>query len=172
MNNWDTEIICDGCGKKAHKRTGAVNRSRREGRPVFCTRQCFVDTRKTTKADKIEVKRIYDLRYSKENAQRIKERNQIYNETPAGRAMQKRNRDKFTQRHLEYCRTPEYRKWKKEYDIKHRAKKNYGEFWESFILLQDIESHIDKYEVSILNNNYNKSQKRKRNEVNSAKLKE
>lgn len=72
-------------------------------------------------------KRLYDIEYRKKNKAELKIKNQIYNESPAGRAMQKRNRDKFKQSHLEYCRTPEYRAWKRDYDQEHVFKKLYGE---------------------------------------------
>ena len=89
---------------------------------------------------------------------------QAYNESPAGRAMQKRNREKFKQNHLEYCRTPEYKLYKKQYDKVRVAKQNYGEFFEASIVLNQLDLLIlpEKKEAKIQKGTYNKSQKRKR----------
>lgn len=65
-------------------------------------------------------------------------------------------------RHVEYCRSPEYRAWKKQYDQKYCAQKKYGEFWESAILLRKLEGEYNQEEVRQINNLHNKTQKRKR----------
>ena len=53
--------------------------------------------------------------------------------------MQKRAREKRKEEHKKYIKTPKYKAWKKEYDRKHRAKKEYGDFWESHLIIKDIE---------------------------------
>lgn len=100
---------------------------------------------------KKEQKRLYDIEYRRKNYLIIKAKKAAYFKTEAGRSMQKRNRTKMKQRHLEYCRTPEYRKWKKQYDRKYRAYKFYGEFAECMLLCDEIEKLVikmipDKYE--------------------------
>lgn len=117
-----------------------------------------------TKAEK----RDYDIEYRKRNKEKLKKSKQKYCESPEGRLMQKRGREKQKDRHKEYVKTDKYRAWKKEYDVTHRAKKVYGEFWESSIIFRELDSEIDKYVASITNNTYNKSQKRKRlfNKIN------
>lgn len=91
---------------------------------------------------KKEVKRLYDIEYRRKNLESIKEKKRKYNSSPAGRAMQKRQREKQKSNHLEYCRTEEYRKYKKQYDEKNRAKKMYGEFWECMILVEKISQKV------------------------------
>lgn len=88
-----------------------VNRTNVKGKnnKVYCSRECSWKARRTTKEEKVEAKRLYDIEYRTKNSEKIKKRMQTYNSSPAGRAMQKRNREKFKQSHLEYCRTPEYR---------------------------------------------------------------
>ena len=98
-----------------------------------------------------EAKRLYDIEYRRKNKEKIKARNIRYNESPAGRAMQKRHREKQKEDHLEYCRTPEYRRWKKHYDRKNNAKAMYGDFWEVMTLVDIIQKRVrkivpDKYE--------------------------
>lgn len=146
------------------KSTGHVNRAKKLGLFLFCGRVCFGLNRRTTKEQKIEAKRLYDIEYRAKNTERIEARRKAYEKSPAGRAMQKRNREKFKQSHLEYCRTEEYRKYKRDYDQKHKAKGKYGEFWEAALVLKDIEEIIEpeKHEVKIQNGLLNKSQKRKR----------
>lgn len=48
------------------------------------------------------------------------------------------------------------------YDRKYRAKKLYGEYWESSIILNEIQKEYDNRIVKQENNLINKSQKRKR----------
>jgi len=167
-------IKCEYCGKEIEKNIGHVNRARKLGMRLFCGQKCFglFHRSNLTNEQKKEIKRLYDIEYRKKNREIIKERGKKYNESPAGRAMQKRSRKKFKKLHLEYCRTPEYRKWKSEYDRKHRAKKFYGEFWESAILLNQIEDMIPNREVKQQLQLNNKSLKRKRNyeKLNSEEL--
>lgn len=158
-------IECHNCGKKVEKPSGAVNRSKKIGAPLYCSRKCSGLARRVKKSDaqKKEEKRLYDIAYRKKNADRIEKDKQRYCETPAGRAMQKRNRDKRKEQHLEYCRTPEYKAWKKEYDRQYRARKEYGEYGPAFVALRDLENEIDPREGRRLNNLHTKStQKRKR----------
>lgn len=87
---------------------------------------------------KKEAKRLYDIEYRRLNKEDIKIKKQAFCETPQGRAMQKRARDKRKEKHLEYCRTNDYRKYKKDYDLIHRNKKRYGEYWECMIIANKI----------------------------------
>jgi hypothetical protein len=65
--------------------------------------------------------------------------------------------------HVEYCRQPEYRRNKKEYDEKYHAKKKYGEYWEAAILLNKLENEIDNRTARKENKLFQKSSgKRKR----------
>ena len=86
-----------------------------------------------------EKKRLYDIEYRRKNKETIRNKNIIYNESEAGRAMQKRARDKQKESHLEYCRTDKYRKLKCAYDEKNLAKRKYGEYWECMILIKKID---------------------------------
>lgn len=156
---------CNYCGKPLNKTTGEINRAKKAGLSLYCNRECSGLGRRNdkTKEQKKLEKQQYDKEYRNKNKERIKAKKAEYNKTKAGRATQKRDRDKRKEQHLEYCRQPEYRAYKKEYDQKHRAKKQYGEFWESAILLNKIEQQIPNREVKQQKGLINKSQKRKRN---------
>lgn len=159
-------IQCDTCGKPVTKSVGHVNRARKLGMGLFCDRICFGISRRIerSEAEKKEIKRLYDIQYRADNGELLREKKRKYEQSPDGRAMQKRNRDKFKENHLAYCRTDEYRKWKHDYDQQHQAKKNYGDLWESALVLRDIIKEIEPEikEVKIQKGTYNKSQKRKR----------
>lgn len=68
--------------------------------------------------------------------------------------------------HVEYCRRPEYREWKKGYDREYRCKQEYGPFWEAASILFDIENEINerisRYEIYQQNGTLNKHLNRRR----------
>jgi hypothetical protein len=167
-------VKCDYCGSDVEKHAGHVNRAKKMSNKLYCNMTCAGLGKRCnrTNEEKKEIKRLYDLEYRTKNHERIKQRQQKYNSSPAGRDMQKRQREKREKEHLEYCQTPEYREWKRKYDREYQAKKTYGEFWEAFIFLRDIENEIDNREVKQQLNLNNKSQKRKRDyeRFNSSKL--
>lgn len=161
------KVICAHCGTEFEKKTGDVNRANKMGLRLFCGRICagFGRRKNRTIEENKRIKAEYDKEYRVKNRERINERTQDYNSSPAGRAMQKRNREKFKQSHLEYCRTEEYRnQYKKPYDQKYHAKKKYGEFFEAALILDQIETLIlpERKEAKIQKGTYNKSQHRKR----------
>lgn len=159
-------VKCAYCGKDTEKYTGHVNRARKMGLNVYCDRKCSGLGRRDerTEEEKKRAKAEYDKKYLARNFEKRKRQAQEYNASPAGRAMQKRNREKFKESHLEYCRTEKYKQWKKQYDKQHLAKKKYGEFWESAIILNEIDTIIqpEKYNIRLEKGTFNKSQKRKR----------
>ena len=157
-------MTCPYCGGDLHRYIGYINRAKKLGVPIYCSRVCSGLARRVERTDeeKKKIKADYDRKRRKtiDRTEQIKS----YNESPKGRAMQKRNSKKFKQSHLEYCRNPQYREYKKEYDETYRAKKSYGEFWEASIVLKKIDELIlpEKQEAKIQKGTYNKSQKRKR----------
>lgn len=122
-------------------------------------------------------KKEYDKKYRALNFESIKKKKDDYCKTEKGRATQKRSRSKLKEYHAKYIQSERYVEWKKGYDREFRAKKDYGEFWECQILRleiqEEVEKTVSKYEISLINNTFNKSQKRKREHerLNSNKLK-
>lgn len=124
--------VCPHCNEsftmEASQYNHRLKNKPKKGPPkIYCSKTCSGLARRTSKAEKIEAKRLYDIEYREKNKESLKKKNQEYNSSPAGRAMQKRARDKKKDYHLEYCRTPEYRAWKREYDQKRVFIKMYGE---------------------------------------------
>lgn len=159
------EIICTYCGKKSDKKTGHVNRALKMGNKLYCDKKCSALGRRIGKseAEKKEHKRLYDIEYRKKNYEKIKIKKHEYFKKDY-----KNNPDKYREirrkkqeSHNEYCRSPEYKKWKKKYDRKYKAKQSAGEFWESQVLLLEIKEQYNNREVKLENKLIGKSTKRK-----------
>ena len=82
------------------------------------------------------------------------------------RQREKVNRDANRERHADYCRTPEYREWKAQYDRQYLAQKQYGPFAEAALTLRALEEEITcrstRYEIYTERGTLNKTQRRKR----------
>jgi len=163
-------VICEQCGRKVEKPTGHVNRARKEGRKLFCSRRCFGLSRRHNKSDaqKKEEKRLYDMEYRAKNRPMLKVKKAAYFQRTYDPEKAKVERKKRSAAHAEYCRRPEYKAWKKVYDQKYRAKKHYGEFWESFLVLLDLERTVEgqmpSYERKLRMGLLNKKQTRNRHD--------
>jgi hypothetical protein len=159
------KVKCAYCGLEIEKETGHVNRALKLNMGLFCNKTCFGLSKRVNRTDeeRRKIKADYDREYRKNNPD-IKEKKRAYYKTPNGRALQKRNREKRKEAHAEYIKTDKYRAWKREYDEKYHAKTKYGEYYESAIILKQLEETIlpEKQEAKIQKGTYNKSQKRKR----------
>lgn len=161
-------VRCAKCGTETDKPTGHVNRSRNIGAPVYCGRECSALAKrkfKPTMLRKIE-KAAYDRQYRERNADRLRQQKAAYfarTYDPESAAVA---RKRGMARHVERCRDPEYREYKREYDKRYRASKDFGPFAEVAMLLQDIETEIaaraSKYEIYLSSGRINKKLKRRR----------
>ncbi len=155
---------CPHCGNQVLKSIGHINRALKLGVPIYCSRVCSGLARRVnrTEEEKKKIKADYDAKYR--FTDKSKESKKRYNQTPEGRATQKRNREQQKENHRKYIQSEEYRKWKQAYDQKYHSKKKYGDFWEASIILQRIEEIVlpEKDQIRIQNGTCNKSQKRKR----------
>lgn len=156
---------CKQCGIMFEIQTGHYNRAIKVSGYVFCGRECAGLHRRSGKTieQKKAEKAAYDKVYTAKNFERDKPKRAAYHKRTYDPVKAAIERKKKMYRHVEYCRRPEYKEYKKEYDKKYQAKKQVGEYWESYILLNELESKIeysdsDKYQDGIVN----KSQKRKR----------
>ena len=175
------KVPCAYCGKEGHQHPSSINRAKREGLNLYCDRKCAGLGRRSnkTKEQLKEEKRIYDKSYRAKNLEKIKADKKIYFQKDYAQNPEKYKAIRKAKQasHNEYCRTPEYKAWKKEYDLKHRAKRGFGEFWESALILRAIDDEMneenDMRAVRAHSGRYNKSQIRKRKYygANSEKLK-
>jgi len=163
------KIICAHCRKKTEKPNGAVNRARASGLRIFCGRKCAGKARRKPykpKAQRVAEKRDYDAAYRSKNLASIKAKKAAYFLATYDPAKARVERKKRMPRHVEYCRQPEYKRWKKGYDRKYRSKRLYGPFADAAMLAVDlnreIKSRSTDYEIRSQNGTLNKTQSRRR----------
>src|SRR5690242_12469550 len=135
-------IVCAQCGEEADKAASHVNRARRNGDNLYCSRECSGLGRRTNKTaeQRKEEKRLYDIEYRARDVEGRKARKAEYYQRTKDRAKEAEARKRRMPTHVEYCRRPEYRAWKKTYDRQYRAVKFYGDFADCFLLVMDIRS--------------------------------
>lgn len=161
-------LITCACGHPAMRPTGEINRAERRGWPLWCSQACAGLARRIERTDeeRRQIKAAYDAQRRVELADEIRAKKRAYHLRTYDPAKAAEERQKRMPRHVEYCRRPEYRKWKADYDRKHLAAKQYGPFAEAALILRDIEtevlSRIDRTEIARQNGTLNKKQSRRR----------
>jgi hypothetical protein len=161
-------IPCAWCGQPAQKERRDVNRSGKNGMYLYCGRSCSGLGRRAnkTKEQKVAEKAAYDAEYRIKNRDALKEKKAEYFQRTYDPESARENRKATMPRHIEYCRRPEYKAYKTRYDRQYRAKHDFGEFWESAVLLVDInheiQTRITRNEIYAQNGTQNKSLRRKR----------
>ena len=134
---------CPHCGQPAFEEAGAITRASKIGAPIYCGRACSGLARRknrTITQKKLE-KRAYDMRYRAENRAMLRRKKAEYFQRtydPVTAAIKRKERMPY---HVEYCRRPEYRVKKAEYDRQFRARE-YGAFAEAHLLLVSIEREV------------------------------
>lgn len=161
-------FTCSHCGKDAFAAASALNRSERAGAPTYCGKTCSGLARRKWKTDDQlrREKAAYDIEYNRIHRERRRQQKREYHKRtydPTKAAIQRQKRMPY---HVEYCRRPDYRKKKSEYDRSRRAVLTYGPFADCFLLLQDIDREVafraTDYEVRLQNGTLNKALKRRR----------
>lgn len=96
--------------------------------------------------DKKEAKRLYDIKYRRKNKARIVANKKAAYERDREKYLLKfkeyRAKPDVKARHKIYCMQPDYVKDKRVWDVVYRNMKIYGEFWESAILVNQIEIEL------------------------------
>jgi hypothetical protein len=142
------KLNCECCLAQFYRRVGQTRYSRN-----FCSLVCSGIARRKHKSSSLkkEEKRLYDVEYRERNLSAIKAKKAAYYATHVDREKEAAVRKANMHRHVAYCQRPEYRAWKQIYDREYRSKKEFGAFWESAILLVDIQNEIGqritKYEI-------------------------
>lgn len=116
-------VHCHWCQKIVRQRMAYITRALRAGNRLFCDRKCAGLARrknKTVKQKKLE-KRLYDMQYRRKNLKRLKAQKKAYFILTYDPIKAARARKKRMPLHVEYCRQPEYRKYKRAYDEERRA---------------------------------------------------
>jgi hypothetical protein len=162
------KFVCAHCGKPGDKLTGEVNRALKSGRNLYCGRECSGLGRrdgKTAEQRKLE-KKLYDREYRLRDIEARKAKKRAYHLATYDPDKARVKRKAKMPQHVEYCRQPEYRRWKSGYDRKYRSKKFYGPFAEAAMLAIDlnreIKGRMSNHEIRQQNGTANKSQLRAR----------
>lgn len=90
---------------------------------------------------KVEKKRLYDVEYRRLNRDKMKKRQAEYHQRTYDPIKARVERKKTMARHIEYCRQPKYKEWKKEYD----KNREFGEYRECYELAMEIIKIVRKY---------------------------
>ena len=160
-------FVCAHCQKAGDKPTGEVNRAREAGLNLYCNRRCSGLGRRKhkTRAQKRAEKAAYDVKYRAANLKEILARKKEYHKRtydPVKAAAHRKTRMPY---HVEYCRQPWYREWKREYDRRRRAGE-FGAFADAYTLTLELNREIkrrDTYDqVKYQNGGTNKAQRRER----------
>lgn len=161
------KLNCAHCQKPLHKSIREVNRARKIGANLYCDLRCAGMARRSgkTQEQKVEEKRLYDAAYRTKNREILKMKKSAYFQRTYDPVRAAKERKKRMRLHVEYCRQPRYKAWKREYDRKYRARE-YGPFAEAYTLAinlnREIKSRMSSYEIRIQNQTLNKRQTRSR----------
>lgn len=167
-------VRCAHCNALNFKSVSEINRAEKRNSPLYCNRECSGQARRLHRSD--TEKKQYKADYDRQRREKIgkiirAQKRAAYHAAVAAdpdavRAKEKAHRDKRMPHHVEYCRRPEYRKWKAAYDQKHRAYKQFGPFGEAAIILNqldvEIRSRATWTEIARDKGTLNKTQERKR----------
>ena len=109
---------------------------------------------------------MYDMRYRERNLALLKTKKAAHFQRTYDPVKAAKERKKTMARHVEYCRQPQYKAYKRGYDMEYRNKKDFGPFWESAILVRNVEKEVaermTKYEIYSTNGTLNKALNRRR----------
>ena len=133
--------LCRYCGAVVQQPQGSIRRALREGKPLYCDRACSGAARRVPPDRKKEAKRIYDAQRRVDKATELRAQRAAYYQRTRDPARERERRLANMDRHIEYCRQPEYRAYKADYD-RRRCADEYGEYAEAYLLLLDLEQEI------------------------------
>lgn len=164
-----TAFNCAQCGAARKTTSSAFNRAQREGKRLFCDRACAAlgrrDPNPPTDEEKRAAKAAYDDSYREKNADVLREKKADYFQRTYDPDVAREERKAKMPAHLEYCRTPEYRKKKTDYDRWRRCLV-YGEFAmakEALLILDaEVKSRATFEELQAQKGTVNKSLTRRR----------
>jgi hypothetical protein len=168
------EVICPQCRMPFFAETGHLNRAMAMERSLYCSRSCAGLARRLKNPPTLEQKKIAKAEYDKKRRElkgdelRAKKRVFYHEHKEERKELHRLQRQKRMSKHLEYCRQPEYRAKKKEYD-KDRRFKAFGPFEDAARLLSELQTEIDKratrYEIYIANGRYTRQATQRRREL-------
>lgn len=134
MSAKNIRIECNYCKKTIIKPAWKIRQSKKQGRNIYCSKICSSNGQKFTKEHKAELYRQRSAKWRRENPQR-------YRDTRL--AWRLNNKEKINSRIREKRRNnQDFREKLNIADKKHRAKKQYGVFWECKFLIDQLNQII------------------------------
>lgn len=167
------EAECPQCRSHFQTKAAYVNRAAKIGAPIYCGRVCAGLARRLENPPTDEQRRAAKAEYDAKRRngplreQILKQKmDHYYANHDRLKAEHAVYRAAHMQRHVEYCRQPEYRAKKAVYDRRRRAELDFGDFSGAALLLADIDREIaeraTKYEIYLANGTLNKALQRRR----------
>jgi len=165
---------CARCDSEFFASVGRTNAAAKIGAPLYCGKACAGLARRKPKAQ--EQKRAEKAEYDRnrrndiEAAQRRKAQRKAYYQANRERLLAEmaEYRKVRMPAHVEYCRRPEYKAKKHEYDKK-RNEQEYADFAEAWRLLLEVEKEIrsqaSAYERRVANGYYTRNAQKRRREL-------
>lgn len=164
---------CPQCQSEFFPIAGRANRAMAIGAPLYCGRACAGLARRTPKLPEAEQKAAkseYDKKRLAAKREEINAKKRDHYYANRGKILEKQTvyRAKHMDRHVEYCRSPEYKAWKREYD-KARRFEAFGPFAGAAMVLDELEKEIStratRYEIYIANGRFTRSAQQRRREL-------
>jgi hypothetical protein len=154
---------CPQCQCEFFPETSRLNRAAKIGAPLYCGKECAGLARRTEKPSEAErkaAKATYDRERRERLVERIKEEKAAYYQRTRDPEKERVKRAANMHKHVEYCRSPEYKIKKAAYDRRKRFEA-FGPFAEAAMLLEDLEREISsratRYEIYIANGRFTRS---------------
>ncbi len=167
--------LCRSCGAPVKQSQGSINRALREGKPLYCDRVCTGLARRVSASYKKRKKAAYDADRRVEKAAEISAKKRDYHQRTRNPEKERERRRVNMERHVEYCRQPEYKAAKAEYDRdkaeydRERRAKEYGPYGDSYLLLvaleREIRSRATSYERRKARGYYTRTSQQRRREL-------
>lgn len=164
---------CALCGTAFDRRTGAVNRARSIGAPLYCGRLCAGLGRRVAKPPD-DVRRAAKAEYDRQRrevlGERIRAEKRAYYQANRERILadMTAKRPAKMPYHVAYCATPEYKAKKAAYDKRKRFEA-FGPFADAAMILDELEKEISarasRYEIYIANGRFTRSAQQRRREL-------
>lgn len=165
---------CPQCGAAFEAKNSRANRARKIGASLYCGRTCAglarrLPASKTPEQKKAE-KTAYDRQRREGRAEQIKAEKRAYYEANRERLLAQMTEYRKVRMplHAEYCKRPEYKTYKRQYDYKRREAK-YAEWADAWRLLLDLEKEIRSqatvYERRVANGYYTRNAQTRRREL-------
>lgn len=163
-------VRCPRCGIDFLTKAGRFNKAEKISAPLYCGKECASASRRVerTEEEKKALKAAYDREYRKRDPEAMKAYKALYYQETRDPERERAIRRAKMPQHVEYCRRPEYKAWKHEYDIQKNAQE-YGEFADAWRLLLDLEKEIRSqataYERRVANGYYTRNAQKRRREL-------